>query len=65
MIIKNIYEVIDFIKSLPVEIKPKFLVLFEDHYTCEYLSWEDIVDIFIFDNWEELINIGYLTEEIY
>ena len=62
MIIKNIYEVIDFIKSLPVEIKEKFLVLFKDHYTCEYLSWEDIVDIFVFDNYDELIELGYLVE---
>ena len=61
MIIKNVYEVVNFIKELPtVELQNKFLKIFREDYEFEIYTIEDYIESFIFENIDELIDLGYV-----
>lgn len=61
MIIKNAYEVVNFIKELPtVELQNKFLTIFREDYEFEIYTIDDYIDAFIFENIDELIDLNYI-----
>lgn len=61
MIIKNAYEVVNFIKELPtVELQNKFLTAFREDYEFEIYTIDDCIDAFIFENIDELIELDYI-----
>lgn len=61
MIIKNAYEVVNFIKELPtVELQNKFLTVFREDYEFEIYTIDDCIDAFIFENIDELIELDYI-----
>lgn len=61
--IKNIQRVREFVGSLPTkQMKKEFKNILLDEREFSTFSQEDLELIFISDHWDELVELGWLTE---